>query len=120
MKISTVITTWFKGTLVGKDIFANRYYRSKGKKLNNRERRWVLYKGDNDPSSVPPEWHAWLHHTCESPLTEQAAIVHAWQKEHLANATGTAQSYLPAGHDYQGGKRDTATGDYQRWSPDQS
>ncbi len=120
MKISTVLTTWFKGDLVGKDIFANHYYRSKGARLNNRERRWVLYKGDNDASSVPPEWHAWLHHTCDSPLTERAAVIPAWQQEHQPNPTGTAASYLPSGHDYQGGHRAPATGDYQPWSPDQS
>ena len=120
MKISTVLFTWFKGELVGKDIFANRYYRSKGAKLNNRERRWVLYSNDNDASSVPPEWHAWLHHTCANPLTDSAAVIPSWQKEHQPNPTGTVDSYLPAGHDYQGGHRARATGDYQPWSPDQS
>jgi len=117
MKISTLLFTWFKGDLVGKDIFSNRYYRSKGAKLNGRERRWVLYKGGNDASSVPAEWHAWLHHTCDAPLTDKAAVIQPWQKEHQANPTGTDTSYLPAGHDYQGGKRASATGDYQPWSP---
>ncbi len=120
MKISTVLTTWFKGILVGKDIFSNRYYRSKGATLNMRERRWVLYKGGNDASSVPPEWHAWLHHTCAAPLTERAAVIRAWQKEHQPNRTGTVNSYLPSGHDSQGGRRAAATGDYQAWTPDQS
>lgn len=120
MKISTVLYTWFKGELVGMDTFANRYFRSKGAKLNNRERRWVLYKGDNDASSVPPEWHAWLHHTCAAPLTEKAVVARSWQKEHQPNMTGTAASYLPSGHQYRGGQRARATGDYHPWSPDQS
>ena len=29
----------------------------------------------------------------------------------------TADSYRPAGHDYQGGKRAKATGDYEAWTP---
>ena len=32
-------------------------------------------------------------------------------------ATGTASSYRPAGHDYNGGQRAKATGDYESWTP---
>ena len=44
-------------------------------------------------------------------------VSRAWQKPHVPNLTGTADSYRPAGHDYQGGKRAKATGDYEAWTP---
>jgi len=117
MIIGTLLYTWIKGELVGTDVFQNRYYRSRGAKLNGRERRWVLYRGADDASSVPAEWHAWLHHTNQSPLTENAAQARSWQKEHQANPTGTVAAYRPAGHDVMGGHRAHATGDYQPWNP---
>jgi NADH:ubiquinone oxidoreductase subunit len=40
-----------------------------------------------------------------------------WEKPHQANLTGTPQGYRPAGHDYAGGKRAAASGDYEAWTP---
>jgi NADH:ubiquinone oxidoreductase subunit len=40
-----------------------------------------------------------------------------WQKPHRPNATGTAEAYRPAGHDFSGGRRPAATGDYEPWKP---
>ena len=117
MDIRTWIYTMFNGSLVGVDEFGNRYYRGKGKLLHGRERRWCLYKGSAEASKVPPEWHAWLHHTVEAPLAEGAANAKPWQKPHLPNLTGTTAAYRPAGHDYRGGKRAAATGDYEPWTP---
>jgi len=117
MILGTLLNTWLRGELVGTDVFSNRYYRSKGATLHGRERRWVLYHGRADASSVPAEWHAWLHHTVSAPLTETAAQPRPWQKEHQPNPSGTPGAYLPAGHDYKGGRRAHATGDYQAWTP---
>ena len=64
---------------------------------------------------VPSEWHAWLHYTTNAPLVEQAR--RPWEKPHLPNVTGTAAGYRPSGHDYQGGERARATGDYEAWTP---
>ncbi len=118
MYIGTLINTWLNGELVGTDEFGNRYYRSKGSKLHGRERRWCLYKGRSEASKVPPEWHAWLHHTVDEPLTEIAAQARFWQKEHQPNLTGTAAAYRPKGHAYVGGDRAPATGDYEAWKPE--
>lgn len=118
MSLGTWIYTLLNGDLVGKDAFGNRYYKGKGKKLHGRERRWVVYQGSTEASKVPPEWHAWLHHTAENPLTEQAATAKDWQKPHLPNLTGTEAAYRPAGHDLKGGTRARASGDYQAWSPE--
>jgi NADH:ubiquinone oxidoreductase subunit len=75
----------------------------------------VTYAGRPEASSVPPEWHAWLHYLTDAPLPAEAR--RAWQKPHQPNPTGTAASYRPPGHDYAGGKRAAATGDYEAWTP---
>ena len=118
MITGTLLYTWLKGELVGTDTFSNHYYRSKGAPMAGRERRWVLCKGRAEASSVPPEWHAWLPHTTDAPLSEAAIQARSWQKEHAPNPSGTRDAYLPRGHAYKGGHRAAATGDYQAWSPD--
>lgn len=116
MTLGTILSTWWKGELIGTDQFGNRYYRVKGKRAGRQTRRWVLYKGGDEASKVPPEWHAWLHHTVdEPPLGERSKA--AWQKEHEPNLTGTAAAYRPPGHEFAGGHRDRATGDYEPWTP---
>ncbi len=118
MHIGTLLYTWFKGENVGTDEFGNRYYKGKGDSLYGKQRRWVLYKGEVEASRIPPEWHAWLHHTSEEPLTEQSTRAPEWQKEHVENLTGTSQAYRPAGHAYNGSHRAAATGDYEAWKPE--
>jgi NADH:ubiquinone oxidoreductase subunit len=71
--IGTLIYTLINGVMVGTDEFGNRYYRARKDKLQGRERRWVLYRGKPEASRVPPEWHAWLHHTTDQPLSQEAA-----------------------------------------------
>lgn len=108
----TRLMTWFKGVLVGEDKFGNRYYRSK-----SGDRRWVIYADEVEASKVPPEWHAWLHHTVdEAPLGPRPEI--AWEREHVANLTGTPAAYHPSGSLVESAKRPQATGDYEAWTPD--
>jgi NADH:ubiquinone oxidoreductase subunit len=116
--IGTLIYTLINGVIVGTDEFGNRYYRARRDKLHGRERRWVLYRGKSEASRVPPEWHAWLHHTTSEPLSLEAAESKPWQKKHLPNQTGTAGAYRPRGHAYRGGHRAPATGDYEPWTPE--
>jgi len=118
--IGTLIYTWLSGERVGTDAQGNRYYRSRGgrRKRNGREQRWVLYRGIDEASKVPPEWHAWLHHISEAPLTESASRAKPWQKEHAPNLTGTAWAYRPQGHELRGGRRAQSPGDYEPWMPD--
>jgi len=102
---------------VGTDRFGNVYVEARRRRdVFGRPRRWVLYKGKPEASSVPPEWWGWLHHTTAAPMPE-AAPRRPWQKEHLPNLTGTPQAYRPAGHDYLGGRRPVTTGDYEAWTP---
>lgn len=113
--VGTWLYTLIFGERVGTDDFGNRYYRNRRQARFGRERRWVVFKGRVEASKVPPEWHAWLHHTADQPLTN--AKVRPWQKPHLPNLTGTPYAYRPQGHDLRGGKRAPATGDYEPWTP---
>ena len=113
----TRVNTFFNGRFVGEDSQGNKYYEEKRDHGAYRRRRWVVYTtGQPEASRVPPEWHAWLHHITDAPLP--ASSRRPWQKPHLMNLTGTPESYRPPGHDYCGGHRATATGDYEAWTPD--
>jgi NADH:ubiquinone oxidoreductase subunit len=104
------------GRLVGTDRFGNRYYESRKDYLGyGRKRRHVVFAGAMEPTSVPPEWHGWLHHTTDAPLPETRR--HPWMVEHRPNPTGTADAWRPAGHDYAGGQRPRTAGDYEAWTP---
>lgn len=104
------------GHQVGTDRFGNTYFESRRDYLGyGRKRRWVIYPRVAEATTVPPEWHTWLHHTTEAPLPEQKR--HAWMVEHRPNQTGTAQAYRPLGHDYSGGRRRETAGDYEAWTP---
>ena len=115
MNLGTWLFTKLKGRRVGVDTIGNVYYAERRSRPGRRLRRWVAYAGQAEASSVPPEWHAWLHYTTDEPLVERPR--RPWEKPHLPNLTGTAASYRPPGHDYRGGTRDRATGDYEAWTP---
>ncbi|MDX9860255.1 MAG: NADH:ubiquinone oxidoreductase subunit NDUFA12 [Rhodospirillales bacterium] len=116
--MGTIFSTLFGSRLVGTDEFGNRYYQAKWGRRYGRERRWVIYKGEDEASKVPSEWHAWLHHTVAEPLTEMAALARPWQKGHQPNPTGTAHAYRPRGHELAARRHAPATGDYEPWVPD--
>jgi NADH:ubiquinone oxidoreductase subunit len=117
MDLGTTLFTWLRGERVGTDAFGNRYYRNRRLKRYGRERRWVIYKGEVEASKVPAEWHAWLHHMVEEPLTDESRRW-PWQKPHVPNLSGTAYAYRPKGHELRGGRRAHATGDYEPWTPE--
>ncbi|MEZ5648769.1 MAG: NADH:ubiquinone oxidoreductase subunit NDUFA12 [Alphaproteobacteria bacterium] len=129
MSLSTRLFTLLHGHLVGTDEEGNRYYEQRGAgalshpdlgpSKQRRQRRWVLYKGEVEASRIPPEWHAWLHYTVESPPDPEVVAKRRrfWQKKHQPNTTGTPAAYLPPGHSLAGGRRRKATGDYDAWIP---
>ncbi len=104
------------GALIGRDALGNLYFERAARPGITHTRRWVVYKGAPEASVIGPEWHAWLHHLTDAPLPDTGAK--PWQKPHQPNLTGTAASYRPAGHDYEGGKRARAAADYEAWTPD--
>ena len=113
--IGTRLFTWLHGREVGTDEAGNRYYEERRVRAGARSRRWVMYAGEAEASAVPPEWHGWLHHTTLDPIPLSAR--RPWQLPHQPNLTGTPESYRPPGHDYRGGNRAPATGDYESWTP---
>jgi NADH:ubiquinone oxidoreductase subunit len=119
MTMGTWLYTMIAGQLVGRDGFGNRYFRDRfgaRRFAGRREKRWVLYRGAPEASKVPPEWHAWLHQTVEEP-PQGDRPARPWQLPHEPNRTGTAEAYRPPGHDFKGGQRARATGDYEAWKP---
>jgi NADH:ubiquinone oxidoreductase subunit len=115
MNLGTRLFTLLRGRSVGTDAAGNVYYEERRPRADRRTRRWVAYAGPPEGSDVPPEWHAWLHYTTDAPLP--AAGRRPWQRPYVPNMTGTAAGYRPPGHDYQGGHRAAATGDYESWAP---
>lgn len=125
--LGTIFTWWngatfgtslfsaMNGTKVGEDADGNVYFQSK-----KGDRRWVIYKGANDASRVPPEWHGWLHKTFDALPDDYLPPHRGWEKAPSPNLTGTADSYRPAGALERGGVRARATGDYEAWTPDQA
>ena len=116
----TQLWTWRFGELVGQDAQGNRYYRTAGGKIDpvlHFERRWVIYNGLAEASRIPPEWHAWMHHTVDVPPTQDGYKPREWEKPHQPNLTGTPLAYRPSGSTLASGRRPKATGDYQPWTP---
>jgi NADH:ubiquinone oxidoreductase subunit len=119
--IGTMLYTARKGEHVGTDAQGNKYYRSKprdGAKNGERERRWVIYNGNNDASRVPSEWHGWLHGAFDDVPESRLPPPKVWEVDYTPNATGTASAYRPQGALERGGKRAKASGDYEAWSPE--
>jgi NADH:ubiquinone oxidoreductase subunit len=116
MSIGTRLFTRFRGRSIGTDSVGNIYYEERKPRAGARGRRWVMFAGAPEASTVPPEWHSWLHFTTDAPLPDTGR--RPWQKPHEPNLTGTPLGYRPPGHDYQGGHRAASTGDYEAWTPD--
>ena len=65
----TQLWTWLYGEFVGEDEFGNRYYRTRGGKIDPTlgfERRWTIFNGYTEASTIPPSWHGWMHHTVDT------------------------------------------------------
>ena len=109
--LGTLLFTRRKGMLVGEDEQGNRYYRDR-----EDRHRWVIYNGLAEASRVPPEWHGWLHHMWKKPPTEEPPRHPAWEKPHLPNLTGTADTHVPAGSLFRLEPKDYR--DYEAWQPE--
>ncbi|MEM8856170.1 MAG: NADH:ubiquinone oxidoreductase subunit NDUFA12, partial [Pseudomonadota bacterium] len=96
----TSFTTWLRGEAVGKDEYGNQYYRSRKGKVDPAlgvERRWVIYNGVADPTTIPPGWYRWMHHLGDTPQTENSYVAKHWEKPQEPNHSGSA-----AAHRHQG------------------
>jgi len=76
-----------EGRLVGKDKFGNQYFEDKTAPMLRD--RWVVFATkDADPTTVPGEWHQWLHRIGDAPPESVAAERKFFQVSHTPNTTG--------------------------------
>ncbi len=116
----TLVWTRLYGEFVGEDEFGNRYYRTRDGKIDPSlgfERRWVVFNGYAEASTIPPSWHGWMHHIVDEPPTQRPYEPREWQKPHQPNLTGTPRAYRPPGSMLGQNRRPAATGDYRPWVP---
>lgn len=125
----TKMFTWWNGSTIGTDVFTRRFgkkvgedqfgnvYYEGGKSTFGLTRRWVIYNGYAEASSIPPGWHGWMHHRTDTPPTKQNYVMREWEKPHHANQTGTTLAYRPKGSLAVKGERPKVTGDYDAWTP---
>jgi NADH:ubiquinone oxidoreductase subunit len=109
--LGTTLFSWRHGTTVGEDAHGNVYREGAG-------RRWVIYKGSNDVSRVPPDWYAWLTRMIDDVPDKALPPPPKFLKAPAPNLTGTPYAYRPSGALERGGQRARASGDYQAWTPD--
>ena len=86
--LGTFLKTLFYGKYVGTDEFGNRYYQSKSKE------RWVIYSNNIEATKITSDWYLWIHHTIDK-APDDKNKKYSWQKKHLENQTGTANSFKP-------------------------
>lgn len=117
LKFAAWLKAKLHGNFVGLDKWGNEYYESKTtKRFFGRKERWVLYKGEAEPSKIPISWFSWLHYQKnDAPGAEITSF--SWEKERLPNLTGTNHAYYPPGSPLAEGNRNKSIGDYQRWTP---
>ncbi|WP_455477374.1 NADH:ubiquinone oxidoreductase subunit NDUFA12 [Bartonella sp. B41] len=113
--INTRFFTWRNGRRVGEDQFGNVYYEG-GCHKDGYLRRWVIYKGYSEASTIPPGWHGWIHHRYDVPPTQEDYKLREWEKPHVGNVTGTSKAYRPKGAISSNGKNYSYE-DYDAWSP---
>jgi len=119
--LNTSLYTLLMGERVGEDEFGNVYYRRRGGKKDRAlgfERRWVIYNGYAEGSATPPGWYGWLHHTVDTPPTQESYEPREWELPYRENLTGTAQAYRPPGSILSTGQRPPTGGDYEAWRPE--
>jgi NADH:ubiquinone oxidoreductase subunit len=118
--VGTMLWTRRFGEFVGQDEAGNRYFRTKGGAIDPQlgfERRWVIYPGYADSTTIPTGWYGWIHHRTDTPPTEESYTPRDWQKPHLRNMTGSPAAYRPKGAFPGGRNRPEVTGDYKAWAP---
>ena len=103
---------WRHGEKVGTDASGNTYYRNR-----DDSRRWVMYEGLAEPSSIPPGWHGWMHHKTDATPDSQNAPKYDWELPHKSNQTGTAGAYRPPSSLYNPEPKSNVSGDYEAWTP---
>jgi len=119
--LNTMHHTNKHGELVGHDEFGNAYYRTRGGAIDpglGFERRWVIYNGVSEASMTPAGWNGWLHHTVDTPPTQEDYKPRESERPHMGNPTGTPAAIVPKGSILRRGVRQAANSDYEAWTPE--
>ena len=119
--------TWWNGASWGTAIFSRRQAQEVGRDdegnvyfqgRKDPARRWVIYKGSNDGSRVPPGWQLWLRGSIAELPSEALPPVRHFQVKPTANLTGTMEAFRPDGALGTNRVRPASTGDYEPWMPE--
>ena len=104
----------WRTTFIGSDDLGNRYFEEKKISRGEKNRRFVLYKGNEEASKVPALWHAWLHYM--SDIVPTNICLYTWEQSHVPNLTGTKYAHNPkVAHITQTGT--FLKPDYVAWTP---
>ncbi len=87
--LGTRISVFFFAKFVGRDIFGNKYYKTKNGK------RMVIYNGEVDATKIPNEWYSWIHFIPNKIQNIHELKKFEWQKPHKPNLTGSDKAYSP-------------------------
>ncbi|CAK0782723.1 hypothetical protein CVIRNUC_005918 [Coccomyxa viridis] len=108
-------------TFVGMDALGNKYYERMTEQYGRH--RWVVF-GDlsrsasgQEPSTVTPEWHGWLHCITDSNPANTDVQLPIYHRPHHRNYTGSPMSYAPKGAWQNPQKRTWRKVQY--WQPNQ-
>eukprot|EP00262_Sarcandra_glabra_P021421 TRINITY_DN9077_c0_g1_i1.p1 TRINITY_DN9077_c0_g1~~TRINITY_DN9077_c0_g1_i1.p1 ORF type:complete len:216 (+),score=49.96 TRINITY_DN9077_c0_g1_i1:130-777(+) len=84
-KLLSRLRGFFKSrTLVGMDKGGNRYFtRTEEMDGTVKEKRWVIFKGEEDPTSIPVEWICWLSGQRKKAPTPQEMIDMEMKRERV-------------------------------------
>lgn len=88
---------------IGHDQFGNKYYEYEREGWSLGYGRLVIPRKlwNDDSSTVPPDWHAWLHYNSEKPPTEITTPQPTYKLAHQPASLskyGWRGSYQPPGH----------------------
>ncbi len=126
-KVAEVLAHGAGGTFVGEDYNGNRYFERPDGQAGRS--RWVVYSGaahhyeNQNPTTIPPEWHSWLHYMSdENPMNSPAGkkpVFLAAAREHPSyEKQDGVGKYLPKGAwawNKKGGRRNWRK--FQAWTP---
>lgn len=116
----TQLTTFLRGEEVGRDEFGNRYFRAKGGRIDPAlgfQRRWVIYAGAAEASTIPPGWYRWMHHLSHVPPSQDGYRPREWELPHKPNMTGTAEAHHPHGSIVRPDPERGISAGYDAWTP---
>eukprot|EP01091_Cochliopodium_minus_P003090 TRINITY_DN12925_c0_g1_i1.p1 TRINITY_DN12925_c0_g1~~TRINITY_DN12925_c0_g1_i1.p1 ORF type:complete len:159 (-),score=50.49 TRINITY_DN12925_c0_g1_i1:28-504(-) len=110
-------TTLRWGTKMGEDQFGNTYYENLEDTYGGRT-RWVEFKNDVEATSIPPEWHQWVHYVTDSTPEQLPEIKEIkYQRPYHRNFTGTDKKYLPPSYFVKENKYTKAKGGHELFDP---